>query len=921
MKSFLQWLDEDGFLVKQSWDMDKQDWTEGPGKLQLFPFQREILGHVFTPDENGRFPYSTIVYSTLKKCMGVNERMWLSDGSYVSCGDLIGKPFEVWAYDGHTFVPAQGEARDNGVAHCYEIVTQTGRRIIRTDEHPLMTWDGWVPVKDLCLGDSIAVPRIVPEPIQPEPMSRDLARFLGYMIAEGCFSSQPRFSQQDGLVLNDMRGICLRLGFGFRHVSKWDYSVTGANETLRAHGIWKKLSHEHEVPQAIFQADNGTVIEFLSALIDGDGWICDSVNGSTRRVEMGLATNSRMLVEGVAALFARFGLYPQIHRKPMPNGRFVKINYQLVFTTSRELLRLVDLMKLVGKADDLLRVAQLAGAREIRRYPMVDIFPKEAWHDVFEEKNRSGLMWSQLGVLGSPIPSTWALHRVRLEEIAFAVGGVLTERIAQPFGWDKIVAISDLGDLPTVAITVPGYENYLTNFVEHNSGKTAILAAILAWAGECAIENSELFSVANDMEQAQSRAFADVQFHVEKKLGLSTTAKRIRYENGTYLQVLANQYSSAAGSRQFLSTFDELWGYSSENSRRMWAEMTPPPSVKNSMRVVATYAGFESESEQLMDLYNLCFKKENGVLVNGEVVPELAHIKDLKGESVCRRNGKVFVYWDTEPRMPWQNSEYYEQEMMTLRPSDFLRMHRNKWVSSNETFIPIELWDRACKVLPGPLTLFKNDPRRAMPISIGIDIGTKYDTSALVGTYYDAARRKVGLAFHHIWTPPKDGQILDLEMTVERELLKLWQEFKIVGILYDPTQFQRSAVSLKRRGLPLVEVPQQGSAMIEMTQNFYDLLRSHNLEAYPDEELRDHVRYATAEHTPRGFRLRKDKHAKYAIDAAQALAMAAYDAVNRGGIDTSVPLYIESPFSDSGSVRIPTVYDELQMKLPEALRS
>jgi phage terminase large subunit-like protein len=454
------------------------------------------------------------------------------------------------------------------------------------------------------------------------------------------------------------------------------------------------------------------------------------------------------------------------------------------------------------------------------------------------------------------------------------------------------------------------------------SGKTIILAAILAWAGECAPDNSELFSCANDMEQAASRAYADVQFHVEKKLGLTTTAKKVRYENGSTTVVLANQYSSAAGSRQFLSTFDELWGYSSEGSRRMWAELTPPATVKNAMRVVATYAGFETESIQLKDLYDLCFKKEGGKYINGEVVPELEDIVDMRGDPVCRRSGRVFIYWDTEPRMPWQTPEFYEQEMLTLRPMDFLRMHRNRWASSNESFIPVEMWDRAASRLQGPLTLFRDDPLRSMPISIGVDIGTKYDTSAMVGTYYNSQTRKVGVAFHRIWTPLQDGQILDLELTVERELLKLWKEFKIVGILYDPTQFQRSAVALKKMGMPLIEVPQQGSIMIEMTQNLYDLMRSNNLEAYPSPELRDHIQYATAEHTSRGYRLKKNENAKYPIDAAQALAMAAYDSVNRGGVDTSIPIFIQSPFSDdNGSTRIPTIWDEINAKLPEALRS
>jgi phage terminase large subunit-like protein len=453
------------------------------------------------------------------------------------------------------------------------------------------------------------------------------------------------------------------------------------------------------------------------------------------------------------------------------------------------------------------------------------------------------------------------------------------------------------------------------------SGKTTLMAAIAAWGAECGPEGSEIYMCANSYEQAKSRAFTDIRYHVEKHLGLTTLETQIKYENDTFIKVIANSYSAAAGARQFLTFFDEMWALKSEGDRRMWAEMTPPPSIPNSMRIVGTYAGFEDESDQLLDLYNSCFKKEAGKFVSGEVVPELAHIVDVHGEPVCRRSGRTFIYWDTVPRMPGQDDAYYAEQMTTLRPTDFLRMHRNRWVTSSETFIPVGLWDEATKHLSGPLTLHKTDFRRTFPISIGIDIGTKYDTCAMVGTYYDEKRRKVGVAFHKIWTPPKDGRIIDLEETVEKELLKLWVELKIVGVLYDPTQFQRSAVALKKKGLPMVEVPQQGSAMIEMTQNIYDLLRSNSLEAYPDEELRDHIRYAVAEHTPRGFRLKKNKNGKYAIDAAQALAMAAYDAVNRGGVDTSAPIYIESPFTDSGAERIPTVYDELQMKLPEALRS
>ena len=50
-------------------------------------------------------------------------------------------------------------------------------------------------------------------------------------------------------------------------------------------------------------------------------------------------------------------------------------------------------------------------------------------------------------------------------------------------------------------------------------------------------------------------------------------------------------------------SYDELWGYTSEASTRLWQELTPVPTRKNSIRFITTYAGFEGESKLLWDLY------------------------------------------------------------------------------------------------------------------------------------------------------------------------------------------------------------------------------------------------------------------------------------------------------------------------------
>src|SRR5712692_1982500 len=41
----------------------------------------------------------------------------------------------------------------------------------------------------------------------------------------------------------------------------------------------------------------------------------------------------------------------------------------------------------------------------------------------------------------------------------------------------------------------------------------------------------------------------------------------------------------------------------SEASRRLWEELTPVPTRKNSIRFITTYAGYEGESQLLRGLY------------------------------------------------------------------------------------------------------------------------------------------------------------------------------------------------------------------------------------------------------------------------------------------------------------------------------
>jgi hypothetical protein len=162
--------------------------------------------------------------------------------------------------------------------------------------------------------------------------------------------------------------------------------------------------------------------------------------------------------------------------------------------------------------------------------------------------------------------------------------------------------------------------------------------------------------------------------------------KTIFLANGTTITAISGDYQGAAGSNHGLVSYDELWGYTSESSIRLWEELTPVPTRKNSIRFISTYAGFEGESKLLWDLYRQAVTKDEHPEGQGERLhPDLP--------IYANREARLFAYWDHQPRMPWQTQAYYDSQKKTLRPGTYLRLHRNQWATAEEAFITPEMWD------------------------------------------------------------------------------------------------------------------------------------------------------------------------------------------------------------------------------------
>jgi phage terminase large subunit-like protein len=393
------------------------------------------------------------------------------------------------------------------------------------------------------------------------------------------------------------------------------------------------------------------------------------------------------------------------------------------------------------------------------------------------------------------------------------------------------------------------------------SGKTEIGGAATLWYALFSGENpNELYSIANDLEQARSRAFTRIVSVCEQnpRIAAKVSQFNVKLPTGTVLKAISNDFAGAAGGNQGFTLWDELWGYVSEASRRLYDEMTPVPTRLNSIRFITTYAGFLGQSQLLWELYLKGVGKEEHPEGQGEQIAELADLP-------CYHNGKLFVYWDHEARMPWQSKEYYDDQRKSLRTTAYDRLHQNVWVSGEGQFIPIEWWDA---VILGEQP--QSDVSRQ--VVIGVDAATKRDAAAIVGvgwsTQYDAPE----LLFHRVWIPRK-GETLDLEKTVEAFLEQASHEWSVVLVNYDPFQLARSAAILTAKGLPMKEFPQTTANLTDMSGALYTALKERRFVAYKAEDIRYAFTRTSAVDTLRGVRIARKSH-QQRIDVIVAMAMA-----------------------------------------------
>src|SRR3984957_15398929 len=426
-------------------------------------------------------------------CLTASTRILRADtGAEVTFGELMrtGERPLVWSLDERKRMVARPMTNvfPSGRKEVFRLRLASGREVEATGNHPFMKLEGWTPLEQLTVGDRLAVPRRVPEPVDTQRMHDSEVMLLAHMIGDGsCVKRQPiRYASVDEANLAAVtvsaayfgvtavrddyaaaRVTTLRLPAPYRLTHSRRNPIAAWLDGL---GLFGLRSHEKFVPQPVFALPTDQVALFLRHLWATDGSVRWDAKVGQGRIYY--ASTSRQLVDDVARLLLRVGVFARIKRVRKAGYRDGWHLYIYGAENQARFLRHVGVhgMKAIAAQEVLTQLDSVV------RNTNLDTVPREVWSQVKaslvsqETTHREFAAAMGTKFCGSTMwkhaPSRSRLHRAA----ALLEDREIHDLATSDVFWDQIVEIASLGEMYVYDGTVDGTHNFVANGISvHNS--------------------------------------------------------------------------------------------------------------------------------------------------------------------------------------------------------------------------------------------------------------------------------------------------------------------------------------------------------------------------------------------------------------------------------------------------------------------
>ena len=400
------------------------------------------------------------------KCLPSWERVLVRGGEYLSVKDL----------QAGDFVRSLGcdlkgkwnkvlAKQSNGEREIFKLKLRSGREISATGNHPFFVYRGWKELKELVVGDKIAAIRSVPVGLVSG--NKNLLRFLGFMIGDGCISRMMftnKCPESRKMFIED----CYALGGeAYERIPKFRSSYVGIRKLrniFKQFGLHKAKSADKFVPKVIFGMDNESVSEFLKALYTCDG------TARTGRGAISYCSISKRLCLDIQSLLLRFGILSVLHDITIKVRNEPYNVYHLTISYRKGVDLFLEKIGFFGEkgedAKSRLTVFSEMFYKNGRTGRALDTIPKEWRRDLSYGDG------SRLRNVGIRVDTKrYSTTREKVLDTANFVKSDLLKQVAESnIYWDEIVEISPNGKCEVFDIEVENDHNFVVNDIfSHNT--------------------------------------------------------------------------------------------------------------------------------------------------------------------------------------------------------------------------------------------------------------------------------------------------------------------------------------------------------------------------------------------------------------------------------------------------------------------
>ncbi len=391
----------------------------------------------------------------------------LKEGRYIS---VLGPDQTLYQHNDYRVL-------SNGVRPCWRLTTKLGREIAATDNHPLLTDRGWIPLGALQEGSWIAVPSLIPTQVPENKEIRDEElKLLAFLIADGSIAhTAVVFTKDDPIMVDEFKN-CVRTIFPELHilpVDKYGYHISTCRhdlknscmEWLRQHSLMGKKSARKEIPEIVYKCSLRQIGVFLSRLFACDGWFYHAKNGGSS--EISYCSASKTLIQGISNLLLRFGIISGIRKRMVKGTSYWCVEIRNWENISK-FIRSIGMTGFKGAClDEFAEHEPENGVNAHDRIPIKLVEP------IIANLKNSGV--STEDITGSPNrrlrlnrynPSRWLIRQYAENTDSIELAQLSHSEIY----WDQIAEIRYEGEAETYDLSVPDYCNFIANdIIVHNS--------------------------------------------------------------------------------------------------------------------------------------------------------------------------------------------------------------------------------------------------------------------------------------------------------------------------------------------------------------------------------------------------------------------------------------------------------------------